>query len=262
MPPELSASELFGHEQGAFTGASKRRSPFEDAEGGTVFLDEVGDLQPITQGQLLRVIDEKRVKRLGSNTWQDANFRLVCATRMDLASMATEGRFRRDLYHRLAGHVVHLPPLRDRPEDVLPLVRHFLQKNSGTGKAPALDPRVESYLEERSYPGNVRELRDVTLEILARHAGSGPISMGAVPAAGLCDREFSGSSGDALEGACRRAISLGLSLQAIGRWAEDCALRLLLAENGGSIKKVAAKLNLTRRSLEKRRAAWRRNGQR
>ena len=129
ITPELSGSEFFGHERGAFTGAvNARDGAFALANGGTLFLDEVGELPLTLQAQLLRVVQEHQFKRVGSNTWQRTEFRLVCATNRDLLAGVAEGRFRGDLYHRIAGWVCHVPPLRDRPEDILPLTTHFLSQ--------------------------------------------------------------------------------------------------------------------------------------
>src|SRR5437762_10837301 len=125
--PELSGSELFGHERGAFTGAvSDRNGAFALAAGGTMFLDEIGDLPLALQPQLLRAIQERTYKRVGSNLWQTIDFRLVCATNRDLTDHVERGKFRLDLYHRISGWVFDLPPLRSRREDILPLANHFL----------------------------------------------------------------------------------------------------------------------------------------
>ena len=120
IAPELSGSEFFGHERGAFTGAvAARDGAFALADGGTLFLDEVGELPPPLQAELLRVIQEHTYKRVGSNTWQTTRFRLVCATNRDLLEEVARGRFRQDLYYRIAGWSRRLPPLRERPEDIL-----------------------------------------------------------------------------------------------------------------------------------------------
>lgn len=159
--PELSGSEFFGHERGAFTGAvATRDGAFALANDGTLFLDEVGELPPTLQAELLRVVQEKTFKRVGSNTWQKTEFRLVCATNRNLIEEQMAARFRRDLYYRIAACTCHLPPLRERREDILPLVRHFIESQR-PDNPPDLDDAVRDYLLARDYPGNVRDLKQL-----------------------------------------------------------------------------------------------------
>jgi transcriptional regulator with GAF, ATPase, and Fis domain len=166
---ELAGSELFGHERGAFTGAhSARDGAAARADGGTLFLDEIGDLPAALQPQLLRVLQERTYRRVGGNAWLRANFRLVVATHRDLTERVRCGRFRADLYHRVAAIPLVLPPLRDRVEDILLLTRHFLVAAAAPRKAPPLDRSVEDFLLARYYPGNVRELRQLSLRLLLR----------------------------------------------------------------------------------------------
>jgi transcriptional regulator with GAF, ATPase, and Fis domain len=180
--PDLSGSELFGHERGAFTGAiSARDGAFAVADRGVLFLDEVGELPLGLQVQLLRVLQERTYKRVGSNSWHATDFRLVCATNRDLQHEVMRGRFRRDLYYRLASWKIHLPPLSERKEDILPLVYHYLQDGQAEGNRLTLDQAVEAYLVSRSYPGNVRDLKNLTLRLKARSAGSGRITLGDIP---------------------------------------------------------------------------------
>ncbi|MGE0827041.1 MAG: sigma-54-dependent transcriptional regulator [Candidatus Binatia bacterium] len=167
-------SELFGHEKGAFTGADRAKpGVFERADGGTLFLDEIGEVTPDCQGKLLRVLQERKFQRVGGVEERTVDIRLVAATNRDLKAEVTAGRFREDLYFRLAVIPIHLPPLRDRPEDILPLARHFLAKwnvelsRGVIGWAPA----VEKYLVHHSWPGNVRELENAIERgvVLAQH---------------------------------------------------------------------------------------------
>jgi transcriptional regulator with GAF, ATPase, and Fis domain len=145
--PTLSGSEFFGHDRGAFTGAIEARDgAFALADGGILFLDEVGELPPDLQVQLLRVIQEKRYKRVGSNTWRDTDFRLLAATNRDLWAEVREHRFRRDLYYRLAVWPIVLPPLAERMEDVLPLAEHFLADGADGEGRPVLTAAVQAYL--------------------------------------------------------------------------------------------------------------------
>ena len=172
--PSLSGSEFFGHEKGAFTGASAaRQGAFELADGGTLFLDEVGELSVPLQAELLRVIQEGTFKRVGSNTWRKSAFRLVCATNRDLAAEQADGAFRNDFYYRIAGCTLHLPSLRERTEDILPLFRHFFRQAHPDGEPPELEGAVRDLLVSREYPGNVRDLRSLVLRIVHRYLGTG-----------------------------------------------------------------------------------------
>jgi DNA-binding NtrC family response regulator len=156
-------SELFGHEKGAFTGADRARPGlFERANGGTLFLDEIGEVSLDFQGKLLRVLQERKLLRVGGSEERAVDVRLVAATNRDLRRDAAEGRFREDLYFRLAVIPIHLPPLRVRREDVLPLARHFLAKYSAELGRPisGWTEEVEAYLLRHGWPGNVRELEN------------------------------------------------------------------------------------------------------
>ena len=156
-------SELFGHERGAFTGADRAKPGlFERAEGGTLFLDEIAEVSMDFQGKLLRVLQERKFYRVGGTTERTTDVRLVAATNRDLRAEVSAGRFREDLYFRLAVIPMHLPPLRERREDILPLARHFLAKwNSELSRqVPGWTAEVEAYLLRHSWPGNVRELEN------------------------------------------------------------------------------------------------------
>ena len=182
LMPELAGSELFGHERGAFTGAAApREGAFALADGGTLFLDEIGELPLRLQAQLLRAIQEKTYKRVGGNVWQTTNFRLVCATNRDLREAVARGEFRLDLYYRIAGWVFRSPPLRERPEDILPLAIHFLETFCPE-MVPEFDGPVREYLLNRDYPGNVRDLRQLMQRIAHCHVGPGQITVGDIPA--------------------------------------------------------------------------------
>ena len=180
--PSLSGSEFFGHEKGAFTGAAAARAgAFELADRGTLFLDEVGELPVPLQAELLRVIQEGTFKRVGSNTWRKSSFRLICATNKDLGAEQANGTFRHDFYYRIAGSRLHLPSLRERPEDILPLFRHFFCEAGPGQEPPELEGPVHDLLVGRSYPGNVRDLRSLALRIAQRHIGTGSVTVGDVP---------------------------------------------------------------------------------
>ena len=163
LAESLLDSELFGHVKGAFTGAtSTRRGLFETASGGTLFLDEVGELAASTQARLLRVLQEGVIRPIGSSESKSVDVRIIAATNRDLTREVEAGNFRRDLFYRLNVLSVELPALRERPEDIPPLVQHFIQKHSLKLKRerPAVSPEVLDLLMGHSWPGNVRELEN------------------------------------------------------------------------------------------------------
>jgi transcriptional regulator with GAF, ATPase, and Fis domain len=252
--PELSGSEFFGHERGAFTGAvAARDGAFELARGGTLFLDEVGELPPPLQTQLLRVIQERTFKRVGGNNWYHADFRLVCATNRDLLLEVAAGRFRSDLYHRIAAWVCRLPPLRERRSDILPLARHFYAAARGDGNELRLDAPVRELLLARDYPGNVRELRQVITRMAERHVGDGPITVGDVLPIDRPAGTKTACPMVAFEDAARAALCGGAGLKDIGRDATDAAIRIVLADEEGNLQRAAARLGVTDRALQLRR---------
>jgi Nif-specific regulatory protein len=164
LAPGVLESELFGHEKGAFTGAVARRpGRFELADGGTLFLDEVGDITPDVQVKLLRVLQEREFERVGGVETVKVDVRVISATHRDLEALIAEGKFREDLYYRLNVFPITLPPLRDRPGDIAPLVEHFIQKFAqSSGKAVrGVDPDALAQLQAYPWPGNVRELENV-----------------------------------------------------------------------------------------------------
>ena len=157
----LLLSELFGHEKGAFTGAlSRKKGRFELAHGGTVFLDEIGDISPNTQVALLRVLQERTFERVGGSETIDVDVRVIVATNRNIEAMVRRGEFRLDLYYRLKGVILELPPLRERREDTPRLLRHFVQKNQSGGPRQTFDHDALDYLARYSWPGNVRELEN------------------------------------------------------------------------------------------------------
>jgi DNA-binding NtrC family response regulator len=166
IPSTLIESELFGHEKGSFTGAYKtQKGKFEIANGGTVFLDEISLLSPDLQGKLLRVLQERSFQRVGGTRTIDVDVRVIAATNQELKEMVDRGEFREDLYYRLNVVAIHIPPLRERPEDIMPLVHHFLKKFSEefpNSPSNITQGAIDS-LMEYDWPGNVRELEN-TLE--------------------------------------------------------------------------------------------------
>jgi len=164
LPENLLESELFGHEKGAFTGAAGRRiGRFEQADQGTIFLDEIGDLSPVLQSKLLRILQEKEFERVGSSQTLKVDARVVAATHRNLEEGIRKRTFREDLYYRLNVVTVSLPPLRERKEDIPPLIEHFLKKYSQENQKPtfSLSKEARDLLLSYNYPGNIRELENI-----------------------------------------------------------------------------------------------------
>lgn len=168
VAPNLIESELFGHEKGSFTGAIKsRRGAFEEANGGTIFLDEIGELSLDLQPKLLRALEQREIRRVGANLPAQIDVRVVCATNKNLKKEVTEGRFREDLYYRLSVVKISLPPLRDRPEDIELIIEKFLRdgkfnKNpDGTLRITRVEDDALKVLQRYKWPGNVRELQNI-----------------------------------------------------------------------------------------------------
>ncbi|MFP5416931.1 MAG: sigma-54-dependent transcriptional regulator [Actinomycetes bacterium] len=253
--PSLSGSELFGHERGAFTGADRARvGAVKQADGGTLFLDEVGELPVGLQAELLRVIQEGRFKTVGGSIWGTTAFRLVSATHRDLSREQRHGRFRHDLYHRIAASTVWLPPLRERLEDVPELFVHFLAE-ARRGERVGLTPGVRQCLCERDYPGNVRQLRQLALQVAARHVGPGPVTVGDIPAA---DRPspVRGATPDAarkLREQIRHHLRRGFGLRELKDLVSDLAVEIALADAHGNTRAAAERLGITPRALQMRR---------
>jgi transcriptional regulator with GAF, ATPase, and Fis domain len=164
MVEELLESELFGHEKGSFTGAVKeRKGRFELADGGTIFLDEIGDISPKAQVALLRVLQEREFERVGGSKTIKIDVRIICATNRDLEALIAQGRFRSDLYYRLKGVMMELPSLRERLEDLPGLTQHFLEKVARERNEPVrrLSDEALALLGRHRWPGNIRELENV-----------------------------------------------------------------------------------------------------
>ena len=185
LAPTLLESELFGHEKGAFTGATeRRRGRFELADGGTLFLDEIGEIDPALQVKILRVLEERKFERVGGTETIHVDVRLVAATNRDLRARVAEGTFREDLFYRL--HVVNLtlPPLRERTGDVVLLAQHYLKTLAAENgkKPPAISPEAMDVLQAYAWPGNVRELRNVIERLVVLGTG-GRLTVADLPAA-------------------------------------------------------------------------------
>ncbi|WP_433158551.1 sigma-54-dependent transcriptional regulator [Kribbella sp. CA-247076] len=261
--PSLSGSELFGHERGAFTGAvSVRTGACAAANGGTLMLDEVGELPLELQPELLRVVQEGMYKRVGADTWQHTSFRLICATNRVLEDDVSAGRFRADFYYRIAAYSVRLPPLRDRPDDLLPLFRSFVSEAQGQTEPAEVTPEVEQALRRRDYPGNLRDLRQLAHRVASRHVGPGPVTPGdlppsdrPMPTAGTADRRA-----PSLMDSIRQQLRQGMTLKELRDHVADLAVTAALEESGGSMRAAAARLGVTDRALQLRRAKRRTAG--
>src|SRR5690606_7889664 len=176
IPENLLESELFGHEKGSFTGAQQRRvGKFEQCNGGTIFLDEVGDMSPLVQGKVLRLLQEQRFERVGGNETIQTDVRIIAATNRPLEEMVEEGEFRADLLYRLNGVSISLPPLRQRGEDVPLLLQHFLTRATRELNKPeieGLSPEALQKLTAYSWPGNVRELQSIIRQAVLATTGT------------------------------------------------------------------------------------------
>ena len=172
VPRELLESEMFGHEKGAFTGATQRRiGKFEQASGGTLFLDEIAEMPPALQAKLLRVLEERQIERVGGDHTIDVDFRLICATNRNLQDEIKQGRFRHDLYFRINVFAITLPALREVPDDIGAIARHHLERLCAKMGKPqvSLGKDLIATLAKYHFPGNVRELRNIIEHLLITH---------------------------------------------------------------------------------------------
>jgi transcriptional regulator with PAS, ATPase and Fis domain len=240
----LIESELFGHVRGAFSGAfSSRPGLFEEAQGGTIFLDEIGELPSALQPKLLRVLETREVRRIGANTAKRVDVRVVAATNRDLAQSVNEGSFREDLYFRLAVVSVKLPPLRARREDIPGLVQHFYERTKGEGATAP--PELVAALVARAWPGNVRELRNMVERAVS--LGWTAESLGAEAPAGAQPALADGP------GNVVPALDLPLK-EARQAWTEKFELvyvRSLLKKTNGNVSHAAEAAGVNRRFLQR-----------
>ena len=237
IPENLLESELFGHVRGAFTGAlTNKKGKFALADGGTIFLDEIGTMAPQLQSKLLRVLQEREFEPVGSERSQKVDLRVVSATNRDIRQMVTEGRFQEDLYYRLNVIPIHIPPLRERREDIPLLVEHFIRKHAQRAgkRIDGIEPAVLQALEAAEWPGNVRELENTVERAVVMSPGAiiGPdvvrlLGVASTPTAGL------------------PSMSLRQNLD----WAERESVRRALESANGVKKDAAEIMGISQRAL-------------
>jgi transcriptional regulator with GAF, ATPase, and Fis domain len=252
VPPSLVESELFGHERGAFTGATMtRKGVFEQADGGTLFIDEIGDLELSLQAKLLRAVERAEVRRVGGDKWLKIDARVLCATRRDLDQAVQAGRFRDDLLHRLAVGRVELPPLRRRKGDVPILVAHFCKELGADARALPRDV-INRWLED-AWPGNVRELRNA----VARQIAIGDVvvpdddwddadpapPIGAIP-------HTSGGPDDAIERVLAMKLPLLQARRVIVNEFERRYIERIVEQHGGNVVHAARASGIARRYFQ------------
>jgi two-component system NtrC family response regulator len=237
LPESLIESELFGHRRGAFTGAEEHRvGLFEVANGGTLFLDEIGELPKAMQAKLLRFLESGEIRRVGENSALTVDVRVVCATHRDLEQMVESGDFREDLMFRINTFEIHLPPLRERKEDIPLLAKHLLRRyrpSSGDAEIGIM-PEVLKVLSEHAWPGNVRELANV-IEHAAILAEGGPLAAEHLPRS--------------LEARRQRGATIKMSQAMTLREMESQAIEQALTRNRGNKGKAAEELGISLKTL-------------
>jgi two-component system nitrogen regulation response regulator GlnG len=266
IPEALLESELFGHEKGAFTGADRRRiGKFEQVSGGTLFLDEVGDMPPALQAKLLRVVQEQAFERLGGNEPIRTDVRLIAATHRDLKAWSDDGKFRPDLYYRLGVFTIHLPPLRERGEDLPLLVRHFTRRFSRElgRQVREVAPEALERLRGHAWPGNIRELQSVLKQALLHASGTVLLPPFLPSEVGSQRSEVRGQEPDAgapltSEGGLEAFIRGRLGPEAHDLYAEAhrqvdrVLLPLVLEHTGGNQHQAARLLGIARQTLRQK----------
>ena len=244
LPESLLEAELFGHEKGSFTGAmTQRRGRFEMADKGTIFLDEIAEMTMPTQTKLLRVLQERKIERIGSNLPIKVDIRIVCATNKDLQKQVEQGKFRDDLYYRLNVINIHMPPLRDRKEDIPSLVEHFLAKHrySATAQPAAISEEAIRRLIEYNWPGNVRELENVIERAVVLSRGQ------IITSRELPFGEHDAGEGEEGEGGEEKGDS-SFFKKSVAQFEKDLIMKALRDANGNR-SKAAEMLGIYRRLL-------------
>ena len=241
LPETLLESELFGHEKGAFTGAERRKTGyFEAAHGGTLVLDEIGEMSPGLQAKLLRVLEQRRIVRVGGTDEIEVDVRVVCATHRDLESESQRGHFRADLFFRISAFTILVPPLRDRPAEIELLARSFIEQKATELRlrAPALSPAAAQALRRHTWPGNVRELRNAIERAIVLHS------------AGVIDVEdLPESIGESPPEVRSVTFTLGGDVRDHIAELERAAIATALEASGGNQTEAAKQLGISRRTL-------------
>jgi two-component system, NtrC family, response regulator HydG len=262
----LAESEFFGHRRGAFTGADReRKGLIRSAEGGVLFLDEIGDLEPALQTKLLRVLQENRVLGVGEDREAEVSVRVVAASNRDLEQMIRENRFRADLFHRLNVLSIHIPPLRDHSEDLAPLVEHFVHKYQSLALTATLGIGSDflEALRQVGLPGNVRQLENLVRQALVRKANDLPLSVSDLPVETLLElvgidekpaekkpREVDSVDAQALGASIGRLLDAsGWNLTRSMEICERHALEAAMARTQGNQSQTAKLLGITPRSV-------------
>ena len=246
LPEPLLESEMFGHVKGAFTGATANKEGlFEAATGGTLFLDEISSMSMNIQGKLLRVLQEREIRRVGDNSNIAVDVRVIAATNTSLESLIQQGLFREDLYYRLSVIPIDIKPLRERQEDILPLVYHVLRREIGQGELPKIAPEVKDMLERYLWPGNVRELENA-IKHAVTFAQNGKITPDVLPPRVL--NQVS-NLGPVFHGEGDAAAFRNKSLKAFLREREKEYLDQVLAMTQGDKEKAAKALKISLATL-------------
>ncbi len=245
----IAESELFGHKAGSFTGArSDHKGVFEQAAGGTLFLDEIGDMPLALQTKILRALQERRILPVGSDKAVPVDIRVLSATHADLEQSMEDGAFRQDLYFRIKGIEIQVPPLRQRQEDIVLLADHFLERYAmKAGRAPhTLSRRAVAELLDYGWPGNVRELENIVIAAASMTPGE------TLEGVNLPAGRRTASANDDFDFQSVAALPLTEGKARVTEWFEDRAIREALAAHGGNVSAAARQLGLHRQSLQKK----------
>ncbi len=247
LPAQLMESEMFGHVKGAFTGASAtKKGLFESAHGGTLFLDEIGAMPLDIQSKLLRVLQDKKIRKVGGSDHTEVDVRIIAASNEKLESLIEQGRFREDLYYRLSVISIDIPPLRNRPEDILPLVDHTFRRELGPDdEAPLLDHETQEILDNYNWPGNVRELENAIQHAIT-FAQNGVITKETLPAK-IVDAVEEGIRSGVITS--RREQFKGKSLKAFLHDKEKEFLKRTIENMAGDKEKAAEELGISLATL-------------
>jgi transcriptional regulator with GAF, ATPase, and Fis domain len=251
---ELSGSEFFGHERGSYTNAlNSREGAFALANRGTLFLDEIGELSFPLQAGLLRVIQEGTYKKIGSNTWQKTNFRLVCATHRNLRQQIDEKRFRQDLFYRISDVEFTVPSLSERKEDISLLANYFLKQFIKGNDVAEFDDNVLDFLQNRNYPGNIRELRQLIQRIALRHVQHKKITIGEIPIEerkNACHQQEHLQHENSLDDIVKQMILKGDNYNGIKEKIGSAAFEAAINICGGNKQKAAERLGVDVRTVQ------------